>query len=248
MLIRFISFVIFSLVGSSALFAQDTTMPTRIIQYGARSASTTSSSPWVYAIGLAVFAAYIIALFIYFWYLAKKLTLLSREGQLEVDITRLPMGVPEGTVRSTIALTFIVMFVIWFFTSAFATGQPNVPSVLGEILMAIIGFYFGSSAAASASRAVVKPPYGMIRGQIEVEGAPDNSGVRVVIEELGNVTETDKDGFFTFKNVPPGKYTIVLEKEGYLPQRVENVVVTEGATINIGKVKLTAPSLGEDEL
>lgn len=207
------------------------------------------SGTLVLAIGLGVFGLYMVAVFLYFAYLLKKTAELQRKNKLDVDMSRLPMGIPEGTVRSVVTISFIFIFVLWLFVSTAVKGHPDVPEQLFGILMAIVGFYFGSRTSQSASETFMqKEKPGAIKGKVHLEGSQDHSGVRVKVEGTGATVTTSTTGEFIIEDVPPGTYTLTFEKEGYLDQSIEHVKVTSGSTVNIGVVELIRLGFEDDEI
>ena len=78
--------------------------------------------------------------------------------------------------------------------------------------------------------------YQVVRGQvvesitkIPIEGAI----VQFRISDEKRGTAADKEGFFKFEDVPPGRYDFLVSMIGYNPVSVSNVVVTTGKeTIN----------------
>ncbi|HEY96691.1 MAG TPA: carboxypeptidase regulatory-like domain-containing protein, partial [Dehalococcoidia bacterium] len=48
--------------------------------------------------------------------------------------------------------------------------------------------------------------------------------------------KTDNFGDFWFERQEPGTYTVLIEKKGYLPRKVENIDATRD--VNIGDIEL----------
>jgi len=70
--------------------------------------------------------------------------------------------------------------------------------------------------------------FGRIQGQVRKAGNPID-GVDVVLEELSLSTITDKNGVYSFNNIPPGKYTLTFTR-GENSLTKEDVAVTANAT------------------
>lgn len=58
-------------------------------------------------------------------------------------------------------------------------------------------------------------------------------GADVVLEGTGLGSSTDKDGFFSIINVPPGTYNLTVHYVGYISQSVENVRVSVDRTTTL---------------
>ncbi len=75
---------------------------------------------------------------------------------------------------------------------------------------------------------------GGIRGMVsdkEFDVPLGNATVRIA--ETGRTTETGPEGQFVFHMVAPGKYTVIIAKEGYSRMVMSDVVVTPGAMANM---------------
>ncbi|AKQ63709.1 Outer membrane protein [Myxococcus hansupus] len=69
-----------------------------------------------------------------------------------------------------------------------------------------------------------------ISGLIILQSGSDSSGATVMLEGTAfSTTTVNEYGSFSLKNVPPGVYTLVASKEGYVTQS-EQVTVVEGDT------------------
>ncbi len=249
MLKRLAGFIMLAL--PSLIFAQESPVADSVAPdtLPVSTSPATGSGTTVLAIGLIVFGFYMLIIFLYFAYLVKKTAELQRKNKLDIDMSRLPMGIPEGTVRSTVTISFIFIFVLWLFVSTAVKGSPDVPEQLFGILMAIVGFYFGARTSASSSipiHPIEKP--GAIRGKVHLEGAQDHSGVKVKVEGTGATVTTSSSGDFIIEDIPPGTYTLTFEKDGYLDQTIDNVRVTSGATVSVGVVELIKLSFDDDEI
>ena len=55
-------------------------------------------------------------------------------------------------------------------------------------------------------------------------------GARITIKDYEKTAETDKDGKFEITPLSSGKYTVIVEREGYLPQTIKDVVIRTGVT------------------
>ena len=64
-----------------------------------------------------------------------------------------------------------------------------------------------------------------ISGNITVENTSDFSGVTVNLIERNQTFVTQANGNYNFDYVPIGNYTILVVKNGYLPQFEDNITV-----------------------
>ncbi len=55
-------------------------------------------------------------------------------------------------------------------------------------------------------------------------------GVRITIKDFGKVAITDKYGKFEITPLSSGKYTIIVEKEGYVTQIFKDFRINTGVT------------------
>ncbi len=238
-----------SLALPYGLLAQDTTSAGGVPPDTTQSYAVGPYGMSLLTVALIVFAIYIIVIFVYFGYLLHKTAELQRKNKLDIDMSRLPLGIPEGSVRSTVTMSFIFIFVLWLFVSTAVHGKPDVPEQLFGILMAIVGFYFGSRASSSAGGHIVPQERpGTIRGRVRLEGSNDHSGVRVKVEETGASAVTSSSGEFVIEDVPPGTYTLTFEREGYLDRTVDHVRVTSGSETSIGVIELIKLDFDDDEI
>ncbi len=103
------------------------------------------------------------------------------------------LGLPEGSVRALIAIMLILVFIIcglYLFRSvAFPTGTMSedgarlaqqLITTIGTLVVAVAGFYFGTSAVKTASSAVT-PTIPLIRG-IEPETGAVGTDVQLMIQ------------------------------------------------------------------
>lgn len=85
---------------------------------------------------------------------------------------------------------------------------------------------------------------GMIKGNVLLEGMPDeNGGVRVEVDGTPFVTVSSNDGQFRIMNVEPGQYRLSFYHDGYLPYKTQDTVdVTTGViTLNDVALQLVQP-------
>ena len=61
-------------------------------------------------------------------------------------------------------------------------------------------------------------------------------------------TSSNKDGYFIFASIPPGKYTVTISCVSYRKYLVENVVVTLEKTTSLGKIMLEREVVGLEEI
>jgi len=52
-------------------------------------------------------------------------------------------------------------------------------------------------------------------------------------------TGADRQGFYQFVDVPPGRYSIVIRKSGYRDYTVPVVTVRDGETVNMPEIKMS---------
>ncbi|TAH36818.1 MAG: hypothetical protein EYC70_07465 [Planctomycetota bacterium] len=85
-----------------------------------------------------------------------------------------------------------------------------------------------------ADPAAAQDPAGSLRGVVRDQdfGTP-LSGAQVQIVEISQRVITTDQGNFVFAQVPPGKYTLVVTKEGYLRQVKADVVVSAGRLTDV---------------
>jgi len=68
------------------------------------------------------------------------------------------------------------------------------------------------------------------------------SGVDVQLKELDKKATTNQQGMFSFEDLKPGTYTVVVEADGYKAWKKEIKLSSEGKTLDI---KLKPSSMGE---
>ncbi len=75
------------------------------------------------------------------------------------------------------------------------------------------------------------PKTGSIKGVVTLNDAEDHTGIDVYIPGTSFIAKTDKEGGFQLANVPPGFWTLVMEKDGYGSGALEDIeVLSETAT------------------
>lgn len=98
---------------------------------------------------------------------------------------------------------------------------------------------------ARAPDATAMQAMSVISGQVvdlEGEGVPDAT-IRIADPDRGfsREVQTREDGSFTLRTIPPGAYTIIVEKEGYEPYRGE-VTLQAGSEMRDVEVTLAEPT------
>jgi Carboxypeptidase regulatory-like domain/TonB dependent receptor-like, beta-barrel len=88
---------------------------------------------------------------------------------------------------------------------------------------------------------------GSLEGQVlDPEGLP-LSAVNIVVSSLSlqgtRGTITDEQGYFRLIALPPGIYSLRITHISYQNQIIEDVIVSLGKTISIGKIKMTTGTL-----
>src|SRR5687767_8448900 len=74
---------------------------------------------------------------------------------------------------------------------------------------------------------------GSIAGKIILaDGGTPLHNVIVNLVQLRRSTETDENGAFEFRNVPPGTYTVLAHMEGF-PDQTQQVRVTAGGSATL---------------
>lgn len=88
-------------------------------------------------------------------------------------------------------------------------------------------------ANAGAHRSITDPNAGTINGYVQDEQTDETLVLaNVVIKETGIGTTTNKSGFFSISDVPPGAYTLVASYLGYRKQAIP-VTVRAGQTVTL---------------
>ncbi len=115
--------------------------------------------------------------------------------------------------------------------------EEQVPLGAGKIVVTAAGFETSERSLALAAgapgelRAELKalPPPSQVRGFVRSFGGT-GLAARIRIEPLGVAAATGEDGRFQI-DVPPGGYDIVIEANGYVPQRRKITVDVQGVVI-----------------
>jgi hypothetical protein len=109
------------------------------------------SSFWLMLIFLVVVGLLVAGIFAYVFRLQANFLKICTDTQQPTLFAQAPAGLPTGTVRSLIAL-FIVLTAVFMILLTIKGGPfQNFPEVLGGVLGTVLGFYFGSRTASSAS-------------------------------------------------------------------------------------------------
>lgn len=108
-------------------------------------------------------------------------------------------------------------------------------SRLGAFLVAIALLLFGSSpAGAQGANAAVQ---GTVRAS---SGAPIAGAQIVVSGPSSRATTSDAHGSFSISQLPPGIYRVDVNKGGYAPASVDNVVLAIGETVPVSVTLIRA--------
>ncbi len=83
------------------------------------------------------------------------------------------------------------------------------------------------------------PQEGVVFGFVNDDDENPLKGVTVTIQgtDYSDSTETDEDGYYEFKNLPAGLYTLAYEKDGYETQ-TKDVELEEGETLELKTIAL----------
>lgn len=88
----------------------------------------------------------------------------------------------------------------------------------------VLGFMLSRSPSFAAQQKA-----GSLRGVVyDKDFGTPLAGAQVLIVETGQKVSTSDQGNFVFSQVPPGKYTLIFTKEGYLRQVKADVIVSAG--------------------
>ena len=105
--------------------------------------------------------------------------------------------------------------------------RPLLRSLLLCLLVPLL------SAAAETDGPGSDPNTGTIKGYVQDEQTDETLVLaNVVIKETGAGTTTNKSGFFSIANVPPGAYTLVASYLGYRKKELP-VTVRAGETVSL---------------
>jgi hypothetical protein len=140
-------------------------------------------------------------------------------------------------------------------TSTDSLGRFDVPNVdSGDYVIEVLdknkiqGAVFRGSAVknqVSDWGVTFLNPVGVISGSVNVPQLPDSAAVYVQVYGLDRVERIDrKTGSFAIGSIAEGNYSIRVlpAAAAYLPQTVDNVVVTSNRTTNVDTVNLPAVS------
>ena len=131
-------------------------------------------------------------------------------------------------------------------------GRP--PSRLALLFLSVAALA-GSPAAAAAL-----PPFGPpIIGRVQDEAGQGLPNADVIVTEVGRTTNTDGDGRFSIRSLPPGVYHLTTLLIGYRPAHVvvtlpdsgpdiEITVTMQRSTVRLQSVQVTATPTGTDPL
>lgn len=88
---------------------------------------------------------------------------------------------------------------------------------------------------------------GGLRGSIiDADFSVPVSGVTVVIEGSGMAGMTKEDGSFFINDLPPGQYTVLASKDGFIRERRSSIIVTTGSVKEL-EMEMTAEVVELDE-
>ncbi|HKK46608.1 MAG TPA: carboxypeptidase regulatory-like domain-containing protein [Balneolaceae bacterium] len=59
------------------------------------------------------------------------------------------------------------------------------------------------------------------------------NGIDVQLQKEGETATTDQQGMYSFEDLKPGKYTVVVEVDGYKTWTKDVKLTTEGKTLDI---------------
>lgn len=108
----------------------------------------------------------------------------------------------------------------------------------------ILTLFFGSFLSWQAS---AQSSNGALRGSIiDADFSVPVSGVTVVVEGTGVAGSTGEDGSFFINDLPPGQYTVLASKEGFVRERRSSIVVTAGSVKEMD-LEMTAEVVELDE-
>ncbi|MCI0387323.1 MAG: carboxypeptidase-like regulatory domain-containing protein [Acidobacteria bacterium] len=108
---------------------------------------------------------------------------------------------------------------------------------LRVILLSVVGLsVYGQSATATLSGTVTDQSGAVIAGVTVTVTDTARSGTRKTV--------TSSDGYFTLTQLPPGRYMVRFEREGFTPTELNNVVLNVGDQSAL-KVQLRVAQIGE---
>ncbi len=108
--------------------------------------------------------------------------------------------------------------------------HKRVANLLAVLLLYVIPL---GVVEAGAGQANSPETTGTLRGKVtlKTKGTPIHNAA-VIIVELGRTTETDDNGSYEFRQVPPGHYDIVTSLPG-LSSEMQTVEIIDGATATL---------------
>jgi len=90
--------------------------------------------------------------------------------------------------------------------------------------------------AAQAAKAQALAPKGSLRGQVTDPSAASIPGAVVTLQGAEKVQlrqTTDVSGIYTFKSVPPGTYTLRVQRKGFAPFELMTLKISGATTFNV---------------
>ena len=91
-------------------------------------------------------------------------------------------------------------------------------------------------------------PTGSIEGTITDERGAALAGVTVEITEKATqrtiTVQTNNDGYFVVRSLLPGRYDVSISKQGFAPEKIEDIIVQTGQVAN-ASAQLKVGSLAE---
>ena len=86
-----------------------------------------------------------------------------------------------------------------------------------------------------------QPLVGIVEGKTAPYAALTATNIdSVEPENYRRTTVADRQGIYDFVDVPEGRYSIVVRKQGYRDSRIPEVTVRPGETVDLPKIKMTA--------
>jgi hypothetical protein len=86
---------------------------------------------------------------------------------------------------------------------------------------------------------------GSVEGVVELSGRADHSGVIVSVLGTGAGATTAADGSFRVDGVPAGTWTLRFQRDNFITQEEDSVVIASGATTTLTDTVVLAPRLGD---
>ena len=102
------------------------------------------------------------------------------------------------------------------------------------ILRAIAGFILPAMLFCSCADDYTLDIYGTISGKVTdySTGEPLQAALVTLVQSSSTV-QTESDGTFSFEGLEEGQYTVSVQKDGYKPDRKNDVTVVSGETTTI---------------